>query len=345
MKALITGHQGFVGAWTSSRFHEVGFQLYGLDNRSSYGRRMFDEAKLDRLFQRQFNEDVANFEVVNSVVQEIKPDIIVNLAGQAIIPRAFAQPYFTFMTNAVGTLTVLEAARNLGSVKSVICITSDKVYENMEHLWGYREIDKLGGKDIYSTSKATAELISSAYSRTHLASLDTNVQTVRLGNVVGGGDWSKDRLIPDLMCSVTDKTTFFVRYANATRPFQHVLDVVEGIYKIGMASLERKFASGDSWNLGPKNNSYAKVADVIDMCKAIWPEITVEESGSKVMEDMHLSVDVSKFTFHFGAPKYESYAALESTFLWYDRYLNRKVPLDTLIESEFTSYWDKNETM
>lgn len=345
MKALITGHQGFIGAWTSFRFHEVGFQLYGLDNRSSYGRRMFDEAKLERLFQKQFNEDVANLEGVNSIVQEIKPDIIVNLAGQAIIPRAFAQPYYTFMTNAVGTLTMLEATRNLGSVKSVICITSDKVYENMEHVWGYRENDKLGGKDIYSTSKATAELVSSAYSRTHLAGLDTNVQTVRLGNVVGGGDWSKDRLIPDLMYSVADKTTFFVRYANATRPFQHVLDVVEGIYKIGMASLERKYASGESWNLGPKNNSNAKVADVIDMCKTIWPETTVQESGRKVKEDMHLSVDVSKFKFHFGAPKYESYSALKKTFMWYEKYLNRKVSLDGLIESEFTSYRDKDEIM
>jgi len=341
MKVLITGHQGFIGAWTSLRFHETGFQLYGLDKRSSYGHRMFDEANLERLFQKQFNEDIANFEGVNAIVQEINPDIIVNLAGQAIVPRAFSQPYYTFMTNAVGTLTVLEATRNLRSVKSVICVTSDKVYENRQQVWPYRENDRLGGKDIYSTSKATAELVSSAYSRTHLAGIDTNVQTVRLGNVVGGGDWSKDRLIPDLMYSVADKTTFFVRYSNATRPFQHVLDVVEGIYKISMASLERKHSSGESWNLGPKNNSYAKVMDVIDMCKAIWPEIIVQESGHKFTEDMHLAVDVSKFKLHFGTPRYDSYSALQKTFGWYEKYLNKKMSLDGLIESELTSYRNK----
>jgi CDP-glucose 4,6-dehydratase len=335
---LITGNQGFIGAWVSLRFHEVGFRLYGLDNRSSYGRRMFDEAGLDRLFQKQFMEDVADFKGVQSVVQEIKPDIIVHLAGQAIVPRAFAQPFYTFMTNAVGTLVLLEATRNLGSVKSIVCITSDKVYENMKQVWPYRENDRLGGHDIYSTSKATAELVSSAYARAHLAGFDTNVQTVRLGNVVGGGDWSIDRLIPDLMYAVAEKKPFFVRYANATRPFQHVLDAVEAIYRISAASLERKFASGESWNLGPKNNSYARVADVIEMCKAVWPETVVQVREHKVKEDMHLAVDVSKLAFHFGAPKYESYWAVENTFKWYEQYLNGKMSVGTLIESEFSGY-------
>ena len=342
-KVIVTGNQGFIGVWLTYKFYKLGYKVYGIDNRSSYGERLFDKAKLDNIVTKQYNEDISDIEKMKLIISEIEPDLIINMAGQAIVPRAFEQPHYTFMTNAVGTLSILEAAKSTKNTKSVICITSDKVYENVSQIWGYRETDKLGGKDIYSVSKSTAELISSCYARTHLSENGINIQTVRLGNVVGGGDWSVNRLIPDLMNSIQQKTNFYIRYLKATRPFQHVLDVVDGVYKISMASLENQLESGDCWNLGPKNNSYEVVENVIAMCKTIWPEVKILQNENNIKEDLTLSVDVSKLKHRFGEPKYESKEAIQKTFNWYRAYYDGNTHLIDLIEKDFETYEDKNE--
>lgn len=337
---LVTGNQGFIGAWLSLSLLRKGYRVVGLDNRTSPGKRMADEIKLETQISRQYNEDICDLEKIKSIYTNEKPDLVINVAGQAIVPRAHREPYETFRTNTLGTVSMLEAARTTEIPKSVICITSDKVYKNNEQIWPYRENDTLGGKDIYSVSKSSAELVCGAYAETHLKNLDINIQSVRLGNVVGGGDWSKNRLIPDIMYSIPEGgRQFYIRYPHATRPFQHVLDVVDGIIKISEASLNRSIKTGEGWNLGPRNNTVAKVKDVVEMCQKIWPFLQIEQDQNRIAEDINLSVEIAKYKSVFGDPKYTSAEALDLTTAWYRNYFEKK-PIHELIENDF-KYFEK----
>ena len=338
--ALVTGNEGFVGAWVSLYLMRRGFKVYGLDNRTSLGDRLSDAIDLRSMIDKQFECDVCDFSQVKEIVETVKPNIIFNLAGQAIVPRAFKEPLETFRTNTLGTLTMLEVARQTQIPKAVICITSDKVYENNEQIWPYRESDPLGGKDIYSVSKSSAELVSRAFAKTHLADLSINVQTVRLGNVVGGGDWSKNRLIPDIMSSIPEGGKFYVRYPHATRPFQHVLDVADGIFKIGTAALKGTIVSGEGWNLGPRNNTYARVSEVIARCEENWPFLKIEQNPEPIAEDIHLSVEIAKFKSVFGAPQFTSQEALDFTIRWYRGFFDNRNSKE-LVEDDFKYFEGK----
>lgn len=332
---LVTGNQGFIGAWLALSLLRQGYKVIGLDNRTSPGKRMADEIGLENKVSKQYNGDICDVEFLKKIYTDEKPELVINMAGQAIVPRAHREPYETFRTNTLGTLAILEAARQTQIPKTVTLITSDKVYKNNEQVWPYRENDTLGGKDIYSVSKSSAELVVGAYAQTHLAETDINIQSVRLGNVVGGGDWSKNRLIPDIMYSIPEGGgQFFIRYPHATRPFQHVLDVVDGVIKISEASLARTVKTGEGWNLGPKNNTVATVKDVVEMCQKIWPILKIEQDPNRVKEDINLSVEIAKYKSVFGAPKFTSPEALDLTVQWYKNYFEKQSVAD-LIENEF----------
>lgn len=311
---------GFIGAWTAFLFKRNGWLVYGLDDRSSYGERLYDIAGLGPLMDGERACDVADLDKWQGWADEIKPDLIVHLAGQAIVPRAFKQPYLTYRTNALGTLAVLEAARQTPSVRAAVCVTSDKVYENSSSGHPFSETDPLGGGDVYSVSKSSAELICKAYNHAHLAGRALNIQTVRLGNVVGGGDWSVNRLIPDLIHAARQDKSFRVRYMDATRPFQHVSDVATGISKIATAALENSVRSGEAWNLGPRDSSFARVRDVIELFKEYYPRLVVIDEEEKVKEDLNLSVDVSKYSQQFSPPRDNSTEGLYRTMRWYQDY-------------------------
>lgn len=332
-KVLITGHMGFIGSWALYLFKKNGWKVYGLDDRSSYGERLYDKAKLSELLESEIQCDVANIEQWQHWVSEIKPDLIVHLAGQAIVPRAFKQPFLTYRTNSMGTLAVLEAARFNESVKAVVCITSDKVYENNNSGHPFSETDLLGGSDIYSVSKSSSEMICNAYHKSHLVSKNINIQTIRLGNVVGGGDWSINRLIPDLYNAVEQKNYFRVRYIDAIRPFQHVSDVVTGIYTVSDAAMKGEISSGEAWNLGPKDSTFASVRNVINLFKKYYPELKVIDEEEKIKEDIKLSVNVSKYTNKFSSPRDNSENALIRTMKWYQEHLLGKNPR-ILIEND-----------
>lgn len=340
---LITGNQGFVGTWVCLYFIRKSWSVVGIDNRSSIGARLFDEIELNSKLTHQYSFDICETNQLLDALRKHEPDLVINLAGQAIVPRAFREPFETFKTNALGTLSVLEAIRIYDRKISVSCITSDKVYQNNEQVWPYRENDTLGGKDVYSISKASAELISNAYSKSHLDSNKVNVQSIRLGNVVGGGDWSKDRLIPDMMNSLRNGGgKFYIRYPNATRPFQHVLDVAAGIYNISIAAISSEVESGNAWNLGPKNNTFAKVQSVIDMTSKIWNQLSFEENPVKNKEDINLSVEVAKYKSSFGDPKFTSAEALVQTFKWYEGYFKNK-KINELIDEDFSVFEASND--
>ena len=332
-RVVVTGHMGFIGAWTAYLFKREGWSVYGLDDRSSYGDRLYDVARLNSLMDGERECDVSDLSAWQDWVAQIQPELIVHLAGQAIVPRAFKQPYLTYRSNALGTLAVLEASRLNESVRAAVCITSDKVYENNSDGHPFSENDPLGGADIYSVSKSSSELIVKAYNNAHRAGRQLSIQTVRLGNVVGGGDWSINRLIPDLIHAARGDKSFRVRYMDATRPFQHVSDVAKGISRIAFAALDNGVASGEAWNLGPKDSSFARVRDVIELFKEYYPKLEVVDEEEKVKEDMNLSVNVSKYSNRFSPPRDNSVEGLYRTMKWYQAYYAGASPIE-LMESD-----------
>ncbi len=329
-RVLVTGHMGFIGAWSVLLFWRKGWSVYGLDNRSSYGERVYDIAGLNTMVSEERDCDVSDLANWQDWVAQIQPELIVHLAGQAIVPRAFKQPFLTYRSNALGTLAVLEAARLTESVKAAVCITSDKVYENLGDGRPFSETDPLGGGDIYSVSKSNSELIAKAYNNAHRAGRMLNIQTVRLGNVVGGGDWSINRLIPDLIHAAQGDKSFRVRYMDATRPFQHVSDVVKGITSIAMEAIDGGITSGEAWNLGPKDDSFSRVGDVIELFKEYYPELRVIDEENKVKEDLNLSVNVRKYSDRFSAPRDNSFDGLRRAMDWYQGYYAGRSPIDLM---------------
>lgn len=319
-RVLVTGHMGFIGAWTAFLFKSKGWSVYGLDDRSSYGERLYDIAGLSAMMDGEREYDVSDPDGWQDWAAVIQPELIVHLAGQAIVPRAFKQPFRTYRSNALGTLAVLEVAKYVESVRAAVCVTSDKVYENNSDGRPFSETDPLGGGDIYSVSKSSSELLCKAYNNAHLAGRTLNIQSVRLGNVVGGGDWSINRLIPDLIHSARQNKSFRVRYMDATRPFQHVSDVVVGIARIAAAALEGSVPSGEAWNLGPRDSSFAKVRDVIGLFKEYYPDLSVIDEEEKVKEDLNLRVDVAKYSSRFSPPRDNSVEGLYRTMKWYQAY-------------------------
>jgi CDP-glucose 4,6-dehydratase len=329
-RVVVTGHMGFIGAWTAFLFKREGWSVYGLDDRSSYGDRLYDVAGLNALMDGERECDVSDLSAWQDWVGQIQPELIVHLAGQAIVPRAFKQPYLTYRSNALGTLAVLEASRLTESVRATVCVTSDKVYENNNDGRPFSETDPLGGGDVYSVSKSSSEMIAKAYNNAHRAGRALNIQTVRLGNVVGGGDWSINRLIPDLIHAARADKSFRVRYMDATRPFQHVSDVAKGISRIAFAALDDGIATGEAWNLGPKDSSFARVRDVIELFKEYYPKLEVVDEEEKVKEDLKLSVNVSKYSNRFSPPRDNSVEGLYRTMKWYQAYYGGASPIELM---------------
>jgi len=319
MKILITGHKGFIGSWLTYYLGLNGHEIYGIDNLSSYGNRLYNEANLAEFVSGEANINVADLQKIEEYISVINPEIIIHLAGQAIIPRAFSNPFETFLSNAVGTLTMAECCRKNSNIKSLISITSDKVYTNINSGKAFTEDSEIGGNDIYSISKSVSEMICGVYANTHKRS-DLNIHTIRLGNVVGGGDWSVNRLIPDLIEAANNGNIFKVRYENATRPFQHISDVINGITKIAFASSSGDLKSPSAWNLGPKDNTYAYVREVISGFKEMYKDLNVQQSTEKIKEDMQLSVDVSRYKHKFGEPQYTSTESIKCALNWYNQY-------------------------
>jgi CDP-glucose 4,6-dehydratase len=316
-RIIITGHKGFIGSWLTCLLKHYDWEIYGIDDHSSYGERLYDVAGFGSLVTKELIADISDDESWYQWAIDCAPTAIVHLAGQAIVPRAFREPLITFRSNTVGTLAVLNLARRVPTIKSIVCITSDKVYANDGKDKAFREYDPLGGNDIYSVSKATCEYIVNLFEGTHRENFLVNMQTIRLGNVVGGGDWSVDRLIPDLVRSVKERTPFKVRYLHATRPFQHVSDVVNGIRLITTNSIHGLIKSGQSWNLGPKSNSVAKVSEVIELFKHYYPELSIIKEPHQVKEDLNLRVDINKYVSSFKEPRDDSVTAIKRALSWY----------------------------
>jgi len=262
---LVTGHTGFKGSWLSLWLIELGANVVGFSRDIPTNPSLFVDINLqDKLFA-DIRGDVSDFLSLSDVINQYKPSFVFHLAAQALVPHSFVDPLLTFQSNTLGTITILEALRNITHNCVSILITSDKVYENNEWCWGYRETDSLGGKDPYSASKACAELAFSSYYHSFFRKTPTNlIATVRAGNVIGGGDWSERRIVPDIVRSYDSNIPLELRAPLATRPWQHVLEPLSGYLLLASQLFSGNTSSGQSFNFGPSSDSVHTVQDLVN---------------------------------------------------------------------------------
>jgi CDP-glucose 4,6-dehydratase len=297
-RILVTGHTGFKGAWLTQWLLELGACVAGFSLYVPSTPSLYEVLELKNKIEKDIVGDVRDFESINNAINEFRPDIIFHLAAQPIVNTSISDPLLTFETNALGTINMLEVIRRYNSELRAILITSDKCYENVEWLFGYREIDRLGGKDPYSASKACAEVAISSYWRSFFRGTDKYVVSARAGNVIGGGDWAKDRIIPDCIKAWAEKKEVNIRNPYATRPWQHVLEPLSGYLCLGESLQRKPVIDGESFNFGPSESASYSVKELLEQIAACWGENAVwqfaEQAKKKGLECGLLKLNCDK---------------------------------------------------
>lgn len=325
-KILITGHTGFTGAWASLWLNSIGAKLSGFSLAPATAPSLFHSLQLADAMTTTYG-DIRDYPKLLDTIATFEPELILHLAAQPLVRHSYREPLETFAVNAQGTAHVLEAARTVKSVRGVVCITTDKVYKNNEWPWPYRENDPLGGKDPYSASKAAAEMIIESYAVSFPSAEGKGpaIATARGGNIIGGGDWSEDRLIPDFVRAVTNDNELILRYPDATRPWQHVLALVHG-YLILLAGL----ISGDAaryaraWNFGPLDRAHYSVRDVLELMCRHWQRPRLKYMTNPLPEAGSLALDSSLACNQLGwSPVWDTERAVMETATWYRRFYDK----------------------
>lgn len=314
MPVFVTGHTGFKGSWLSLWLTSLGAQVHGYSLKPPTEPNLFDLLDLSRDLTSTIG-DIRDGETLTEAMKRAKPQVLFHLAAQPLVRRSYRAPLETYEVNVMGTAKVLEAARQVPSIKSIVVITTDKCYENGERIWGYREDEPLGGHDPYSSSKACAEMVASAYRR----SFGLPIATARAGNVIGGGDWAMDRLIPDCIRAIMDKEAVVLRSPRSVRPWQHVIEPLSGYLRLGQLVFQEGASFCESWNFGPRDDDERPVKEVVDVLCSLWGEgasYKIEESSS-LHEASMLRLDCSKSRFHLGwIPRWDLEQALKATVEW-----------------------------
>jgi len=326
---LVTGHTGFKGSWLVFWLEQMGANVLGYSLKPNTKPNHF--SLLD-LSCRSVIGDIRNFKKLLNVISEFRPDIVFHLAAQPLVRRSYKEPIATLETNIIGTAKVFEACKNIDSVRAIVNITSDKCYDNKEWLWGYRENDPMGGHDPYSASKGCAEIITNCYRNSYFNlekyGTEHNVllASCRAGNVIGGGDWSEDRLIPDIMRAVSKNRRVLIRNPKATRPWQHVLEPLSGYLILGQKLLEGKKEFAQAWNFGPNDEGSITVEEVVRNVKKHWDKIDYEINSKP--EQLHeanlLKLECSKAHNILNWKNvWNSDITFEKTVKWYKAYYEK----------------------
>ncbi len=273
-KVIVTGHTGFKGSWLTLWLIKLKSKVVGISNGIITEPSHYKLLGLNKKI-KNYKLDLINFDNLKKIINKERPDFIFHLAGQSLVKKSFIMPKFTFDTNTIGTLNILESLKGLKKKCVVIIITSDKVYKNLELKKGYRENDLLGGTDPYSASKAAAELVIQSYVKSFFLKKNNKIfiATARAGNVIGGGDWSQDRLIPDCVKSWSKKKTVTIRSPHSTRPWQHVLEAINGYLTLAERIFLNKRLHGEAFNFGPKKKNDFDVITIIKTMKRSWSDI------------------------------------------------------------------------
>ncbi|MDD2678286.1 MAG: CDP-glucose 4,6-dehydratase [Candidatus Nanoarchaeia archaeon] len=298
---LITGHTGFKGSWMTLWLVELGAKVIGYSIDSSSEKGLFNLSGLkDKIID--IRGDIRDLNKLKEVFANYNPEIVFHLAAQSLVRKSYDEPIHTFETNIIGTANMLEAIKHCKNVKSAVLITSDKCYKNKNHVWGYRENDELGGDDPYSASKACSEMIISCCKDSFFKDSKTNIVSVRAGNVIGGGDWAEDRIIPDCVRFLEKGEKIIVRNPDSTRPWQHVLEPLQG-YLLLAHSLYNDSSFSGAWNFGPSKNNIITVKELVDRFLNCWGTGSWAHNGTeheKKHEMKLLSLDSSKAHFMLG---------------------------------------------
>jgi len=322
---LVTGHTGFKGSWLCYWLNEMGAKVIGYSLEAPTIPNHISLLKLDIV---SIIGDIRDLDKLNKTFKQYKPDIVFHLAAQALVRLSYKNPIETYETNVMGTLKVFEACKN-ANVKAIINITSDKAYENIESIWGYREKDPMGGYDPYSSSKGCAELLTSSYRKSYFnvneykKSHNTLLASCRAGNVIGGGDWAEDRLMTDIMLSVSQGTQVSIRNPQATRPWQHVLEPLSGYLHVGQKLLEEKVKFAEAWNFGPSNEGSISVESVVKNVKKYWHKIDykINNHSDQLHEANLLKLECSKaHRLLKWKAVWDSNTTFEKTVQWYKSY-------------------------
>jgi CDP-glucose 4,6-dehydratase len=318
-RVFLTGHTGFKGTWLTTWLLKLRAKIrgYSLDIPSKPNHFSLLKNNIE-----DCRGDVRNFEQLNQSLCEFEPEIVFHLAAQPIVRISYDNPLRTFDTNIMGTANLLEISRKISSVRAVVIVTTDKCYENKEWIWGYRENDSLGGHDPYSASKACAEIITASF-RNSFQNGNTLIASCRAGNVIGGGDWASDRLIPDLVRAATENNETTIRMPNATRPWQHVLEPLNGYLLLGQKLLEGKKEFAEAWNFGPGVDGNLDVGNMVNLASKFWNKIkyNIVENNDDKRESTKLILDSSKAQLKLNwKPKWTLEKSVEQTMTWYRKF-------------------------
>lgn len=324
-RILVTGHTGFKGGWLSLWLQSLNANVAGFALKPSTEPNLFQVANIAAGMQ-SFIGDIRNFEELDNVIKSFQPEIIFHLAAQPLVRYSYENPVETYATNVMGTVHLLEAARHIGSVKAIVNITSDKCYENKEWVWGYRENEPMGGHDPYSNSKGCAELVTSAYRLSYMSeNQGIALASARAGNVIGGGDWSSDRLIPDILHSISNNQVALLRSPNAIRPWQHVLEPLNGYLMLAQALYEKGQDYAEAWNFGPEDSGAQTVEWITKTMVDHWggsASYQINEAANPLHEAHLLKLDCSKarslLKWH---PKWDITQSIEKICNWHKSYL------------------------
>jgi CDP-glucose 4,6-dehydratase len=320
-KVFLTGHTGFKGSWLSLWLTAMGAKVTGYSLAPNTTPNLFDVLAIESLIEKSHIADIRDLSSLQKAMSGANPDVVIHMAAQPLVRYSYANPVETYATNVMGTVHVLESARNINGLRATVIVTTDKCYENKEWVWGYRENEPMGGYDPYSNSKACAELVTSAYRQSYFSSSNSinKVASARAGNVIGGGDWSEDRLIPDAIKAFEANKPLMIRNPLATRPWQHVLEPLSGYLILAQELYERGSAFASGWNFGPRDEDNRSVQEVVDLLIFGWGQTACwEKEGSEQPHEANLlKLDCSKARAQLGwAPKWSLQNAVQTIVEW-----------------------------
>ena len=341
-RVLITGHTGFKGSWLAYILDSIGAEIKGYSLEPNTSPSLFKSLS----FSKKFNSiigDIRDKEKFKETVQEFNPEFIFHLAAQPLVLESYNIPKDTFDTNFTGTLNLLEILRELELSVQVLFVTTDKVYENLELGVPFVETDRLGGKDPYSASKAASEILMDSYNKSFFKDSPTNIATVRAGNVIGGGDWSKNRLIPDIIKARQQNKPLVIRSPKAIRPWQHVLEPLFGYLMLGVSLHQNPKRFSSAWNFGPEIEDTKTVEEIINIGKKleIVGEVIFEKSLLIEAQSLKLNINKAKEELRF-KPIWKSKLAIEKTFEWYKAYYFDVSNVKSLINKDLNNYLNHN---
>lgn len=339
-RVLVTGHTGFKGSWLISMLKILGANVFGYSLKQNTQPSLYKLIDKKNILTNEIIDDVRNRMELEKCIKEYKPEIVFHLAAQPLVRRAYKDPIETYDVNVMGTLNLYEAIRKSDSVKAIVCITTDKCYENKELNYGYRECDPMGGYDPYSSSKACVEILSSSYRRSYFNDKSILLATARAGNVIGGGDWAEDRLIPDFIRSVYDNTKVQIRNPKAVRPWQHVLEPLTGYLLLGSKLLEGDSSYATAWNFGPRDSEVYNVSEVLDLSISELGKGAYEVDNSNQPHEasiLKLNIDkaINKLNWQ---PKYDVKMSIKKTIVWYKSYYDKNADMNEVTQKQIKEY-------